>query len=139
VAATILEVVTPQCVAEDFDGEIVVLNTDSGVYYSIRSAGATLWRNLAAGHSIETVLAGVESPEAAQVIRAFIDAVIDQGLMRPAATAVLPEELPPLEMGENGQGGTPILEAFHDMKSLLLLDPVHEVDSEAGWPKLPKA
>jgi hypothetical protein len=139
VAATFLEVVTPQCVAEDFDGEIVVLNTESGVYFSIRATGATVWRNLAAGHSVETVLTGAQSPEAAQAIRAFVDAVIGEGLMRPAATAAVPDELPRLEMSEIDRGGPPILEAFHDMKSLLLLDPVHEVDSEAGWPKLPKA
>ena len=40
-SATILEVAAPQCVAEDFDGEIVVLNTDSGVHFSLRGTGAS--------------------------------------------------------------------------------------------------
>jgi hypothetical protein len=26
-------------------------------------------------------------------------------------------------------------ERFNDMQDLLILDPIHEVDDEAGWPK----
>jgi len=136
---TILEVAGPQCVAEDFDGEIVVLNTESGVYFSMRASGATLWRDLAAGHTVETMLAGASGPEAAQAIEAFVDAVVKEGLMRPAVTPLVPATPPSSDSMNIGRDGPPILEAFHDMKSLLLLDPVHEVDSEAGWPKLPNA
>jgi hypothetical protein len=28
----------------------------------------------------------------------------------------------------------PVLEVYTDMQDLLLLDPIHEVDEEAGWP-----
>jgi hypothetical protein len=31
----------------------------------------------------------------------------------------------------------PVLEPFGDMQDLLLLDPVHEVDEDAGWPTKP--
>jgi hypothetical protein len=30
----------------------------------------------------------------------------------------------------------PILEKFTDMEDLLLLDPIHEVDVDAGWPNV---
>lgn len=30
---------------------------------------------------------------------------------------------------------TPVIEKFTDMADLLLLDPIHEVDETAGWPR----
>jgi hypothetical protein len=30
----------------------------------------------------------------------------------------------------------PRLESYGDMQSLLLLDPVHEVEQDVGWPKI---
>ena len=46
-----LEVSTPDCVANDFDGEIVALNLSSGVYWSLRDLAAALWRDVTAGHN----------------------------------------------------------------------------------------
>jgi len=137
---TVLEVATPQCVAEDFDGEIVVLNMDSGVYFSVRDWGATLWRDLAAGQSVETLVGLANgNVKAANAIRAFIENVLAESLMRPVAHPVKLSDAPSLDVTLISGNAAQVLEAFHDMKSLLLLDPVHEVDSEVGWPKLPEA
>jgi hypothetical protein len=62
-----------------------------------------------------------------------------EGLMRPAATAVPPSEQPRISFATAGSG--PLLltfEVYEDMKSLILLDPVHEVDEVRGWPAPPK-
>jgi hypothetical protein len=138
-SATILEVAAPQCVAEDFDGEIVVLNTDSGVYFSLRGFGASLWADLAAGHSVEALVGLAGDPATAAAVRSFANSLISEGLMRPAPAPVEPSAAPTLDVKMLSGEDPPILEAFHDMKSLLLLDPVHEVDPDVGWPKLPEA
>ena len=138
-SATILEVAAPQCVAEDFDGEIVVLNTDSGVYFSLRGSGASLWADLASGHSVEALVGLAGDPATAASIKSFADRLMGEGLMRTAAAPTSPRANPSLDVTTLSPQNPPTLEAFHDMKSLLLLDPVHEVDSDVGWPKLPEA
>jgi hypothetical protein len=66
-----------------------------------------------------------------EAIEAFAMSVQREGLMRPAQTAQAPAAPP--SMAPDGE--LPALEAFNDMKDLLLLDPVHEVDEQQGWPK----
>ncbi len=137
--AVVFEVAAPQCVAEDFDGEIVILNMDSGVYFSVRDAGAMLWRSLAAGHSVDALI-GLTGGDAQVIgaINSFVDEIVREGLMRPATEPASPESAPTLDVALLARDA-PTLEAFHDMQELLLLDPVHEVDAEIGWPKQPKA
>ena len=38
----VLEVAKPDCVADDFGGEVVVLNLVSGVYFSLRHLAAAV-------------------------------------------------------------------------------------------------
>lgn len=136
---TVLEVATPQCVAEEFDGEIVALNMDTGTYFSIKDAGARLWHDLAAGHAVEQLVerAGGGTALGAAIGR-FADTACAEGLMRPRTSEAVAGE-PGIFTPSSDGADLPVLEAFHDMQSLLLLDPVHEVDEEEGWPKTPSA
>jgi hypothetical protein len=136
---TVLEVAEPECVAEEFDGEIVALNVGTGIYCSMREAGAALWRDLIAGHSVESLAQALAAAGGdSKGFREFVDTIIAQGLMRP--TAPLPENpsVPEfLDLAMTNPAGL-IIEVFFDMKSLLLLDPVHEVDDAKGWPTQPE-
>lgn len=136
---TVLEIAAPHCVAQDFDGEIVVLNMASGTYFSVRDLGAVVWRDLAAGHAVETVAAlaaGILG--GTQPVLDFAAKASAEGLMRPAASAA-PSAGQPQIVAALAGGGSPTLtfEVYEDMKSLILLDPVHEVDETRGWPALP--
>lgn len=137
---TVLEIAAPQCVAQDFEGEIIALNLASGTYFSLRDLGAVLWRDLAAGHPVETLAAlAAGTLGGPQPVQDFAANAAAQGLMRPAASAATPGEEPRLAAAL--ADGTPpalIFEIYEDMKSLILLDPVHEVDETRGWPTLPK-
>ena len=137
---TILEVAAPQCVAQDFDGEIIALNLASGTYFSVRDLGAVLWRDLAAGHSVESLAALVaDSLGGTQPVLDFAANAEAQGLMRRASGAAAPSGEP--QIGAAMAAGVAphlVFELFDDMKSLILLDPVHEVDDTRGWPSLPK-
>lgn len=137
---TILEVAAPQCVAQDFEGEIIALNLASGTYYSLRDLGAVLWRDLAAGHSIESLAARAAGPlGGTQPVLDFAANAEAQGLMRrvgsSAASSGEPQIVAAMAAGVARQL---VFEVFDDMKSLILLDPVHEVDDTRGWPSLPK-
>lgn len=136
---TILEVAAPQCVAQDFEGEIIALNLTSGTYYSLRDLGAVLWRDLAAGHPVEILAAlAAKALGGTQPVMDFAANAAAQGLMRPATNAVLPAAEPQLTTAlAGGVAPSLVFEVFDDMKSLILLDPVHEVDEARGWPSLP--
>lgn len=136
---TVLEIAAPHCVAQDFEGEIVALNLASGIYYSLRDFGAVLWRDLAAGHAVET-LAELASPHLGgpRPVLDFAANVTTQGLMRPVAAAAAPAADPQIGAAlAGGMAPALVFEVYEDMKSLILLDPVHEVDETRGWPTLP--
>lgn len=131
-SVTHLEIAVPNCSAEDFDGEIVAINLQTGRYFSIRDAAATVWNDLAAGHAVEAIGAAVSGDAAlAGAVERYVGDLLKEGLMRPAAApgtaavALLSSPAMP----------HPMLESFGDMESLLLMDPVHEVDDTEGWPR----
>lgn len=129
---TILEVNGPDCVAEEFDGEIVALNMQTGTYFSIKDNALRIWNDLVIGHPVEALVtaAGAGTPMAA-AIETYAATVVSEGLMRPAGAPLAPQS--PITLTPDGE--LPVLESFSDMQSLLLLDPVHDVDVEQGWPK----
>ena len=137
--STILELASPQCSAEEFDGEIVALNLDTGMYFSMSGVAGRIFTDLTNGHSVETLLAlAAPESEIGKGVAAFISELQSAGLLRSRSA---PEGSPtaPLTLSAELLAGavTPVLESFGDMQSLLLLDPVHEVDELVGWPKAP--
>ena len=132
----VLEVAVPEIAAEDFDGEIVAMHLETGMYFSMADTAAIIWRDLAAGHSAESVVRHAGSnKELANAVERYIVALVDAGLMRKVASA--PGTIVAAQFGAAVADGAalPVLEAFGDMKKLLLLDPVHEVDEKVGWPE----
>jgi hypothetical protein len=75
--------------------------------------------------------AGANPPMAA-AIETFASQAIKEGLLRSADVA--PKSLTPPVFSSDGP--LPELEIYQDMQNLLLLDPVHDVDEQHGWPKV---
>jgi len=129
---THLEIAVPNCSAEDFDGEIVAINLETGRYFSIRDSAALIWADLATGHAVEAIAAAVSGDAAlAEATTQYVADLLKEGLMRPAAARSAPDAA---LLSSPGMP-QPMLESFGDMESLLLLDPVHEVDDTEGWPR----
>ena len=134
-AAKVLEVASAQCAAEDFDGEIVAMNHETGMYFCMKDSAAVLWHDLTAGHSVEALAAvAAGNPEFARSIERLADQLVDAGLMSPTQTVSAPTTPPKLTAAMIAGATPPLLDSFGDMKQLLLLDPVHEVDEDQGWP-----
>ena len=132
-----LELALPHCSADDFDGEIVAINLDTGIYYSVKDSAALLWQDLAGGHSVESLLQLVQdNPEMRVAVERFVGELVAGGLMRLAYNVPSPNGPPRLSTALPVMT-PPMLEPFGDMQDLLLLDPVHDVDEEMGWPKAP--
>jgi len=127
----------PGTACELFDGELVVAHYGSGYYYSISESGALIWQGLRHGLADSEVtdwLAVHYAAQAAEVrdlVPAFIARMRDEGLLIPDSAVPAGPALPVLN---GGLFEAPVLEKFDDLQELLLVDPVHEVDS-TGWPR----
>lgn len=121
--------------SENFGGEIVAVNLDSGKYYSILNTGAYVWSALLAHHSVDqivTVLSDLYPLDALKVskdIAGFVEQIINEGLIKPVqgVREAMDTEKP------LGPYEAPSFQIFSDMQEILLLDPVHDVDA-SGWP-----
>jgi hypothetical protein len=134
----VLEVAKPDCVADDFGGEVVVLNLVSGVYFSLRHLAAAVWRDLVAGHSVGSLVAEIHriDEEIAAATATFIDGFEQMGLMRQGSLRLVetsePEAISLILAGETNLS----IESFEDMQDLILSDPIHHADDQQGWPAL---
>jgi hypothetical protein len=128
----------PPIVSETIDGEVMVINLESGVYYSLTGAAAQVWPWIVAGASVGEIEAELERRHPDDTIRvrsdwiAFLRRLVEEDIVKPGAAtgAAIPAgEAQPYEGFR--------FERFADMQALLVVDPVHEV-GEFGWPPRPE-
>lgn len=139
--AVCFRVNAPQVIHESIDGEVIIINLETGSYYSVKGCGADVWDVIQAAPAVssmsvvETLAPTYEAPrdELAAAIEQFVDQLVEEGLL--AETTTEPAAAPTsLDTGARRLFETPRLEKYTDMQDLVLLDPVHEVD-EQGWPQ----
>lgn len=98
-------------ISDTIGSDTIVINIDSGAYYSLTPLGAKAWESALAGASLQG-----EELAAAHTLCA-------EGLLQSEQTCAAELD------------ATLVFEKYTDMESLLIADPIHEVD-EQGWPKL---
>jgi hypothetical protein len=125
-----------------FDDEVVVLEMQSGTYFSLRATGVDVWKLVEANATpaqISEALGERYDAPTTEIANA-VGAVL--GELAEARLIVGDESLAPgetsLPAAEKAPFTAPEIERFTDMQELLLLDPIHEVD-DAGWPHTPVA
>lgn len=137
-----LKINTPHVVHETIEGETVLLNLQNGYYYSFDGAGALVWEGLLYSGTLEAVYDNAPSlKEHSKDINSFIEQLLEEELLvnteffERAPEVENPYENEPLvkEATENYQ--SPSLNKYTDLEELLLLDPIHDVDEEKGWPE----
>jgi hypothetical protein len=118
---------TPRFAAESFDHEVVVLDLEGGLYYSLEGAAAWLYRELAAGTALDGLIAACPPAYARQAA-----AVAQQLVSESILTATNDEGRAPVEPAP--EATAPVrMTRYDDLQLLLQLDPVHDVDA-TGWP-----
>ena len=122
--------------AEEFDGEFVLINFSRGTYFSLRHAAVDVWRQFRNGaNPIEVEgrirdrfsLTGEDGPAD---LKRCIQVLIDEDLLCEV-------EAPgsPVEQWSSQVWAAPAVEVYSDLRDLIVLDPVHEVDHSTGWPR----
>lgn len=113
----------PDVIDEQFEGEAVVVNLDTGVYYAFNPVASAIWAGFAEGRSASTVAASLG--------------------LDPATTLTFTQQLLEEAEGDAGQFASeteppedgPVLQRFTDMQDLLMLDPIHDIALDGdGWP-----
>jgi hypothetical protein len=134
----------PQVISEVIDGEAVIVNLETGAYYSIQGAGSLIWELIETGASAADMLARLvdqyasSSAEIRSPLLSFLNELREEGLIEFVSPVDdLFSNIP--ASGVGAAGGVklfdrPMLAKYTDMADLLLLDPIHEVD-ETGWPE----
>lgn len=138
---------TPSVVHETIDNEVIIIDFNTGNYFSLDNVGALIWNSVAAELDMESVNANVcnlygrRREEVEPATARFVAELIETGLIleAPGSQAQGPAPLPAAADGMQPDRpyAPPVLNRYNDMQQLLLLDPIHDVD-ETGWPNLPE-
>lgn len=127
-------------ISETLDGETIIIQLETGTYYSANATASAVWERVKAGAGLDEIVTAlvrayaVEDAEARAAARSFLDRLIADGLIveTDAPAAVVPE---PASVAERAAFVAPALQTYDDMQQMLLADPIHDVD-ERGWPIL---
>ena len=134
---------TPTVTHETIDGEAVIINLDSGNYYSLIEVGSFIWELVEKGASASEVLNLIlqtyqgDARDLDRGVQELLTQLLQENLIVPvdqAGTVDLNQVLPSNNGHEKPLFNPPVLHKYSDMQELLLLDPIHDVD-DTGWPK----
>jgi hypothetical protein len=119
--------------SEEFDGDSIVLDLSSGKYYSFSNSGSLIWQALSTGVDSDTVLALGKDQAWKDAFHGLIAELVADKLLFPCAERGegAPDELRK-RLAEADE--MPSLTVFDDLVDLFLADPIHDVESELGWP-----
>lgn len=144
-----LKINSPDIVSETIDGEVVIVNLQQGHYYSLLNTATEMWNKIEQGTNRESLIKELlqhyetTEEEVSKHINKFIEALEAENLItvetieKPKYQAPKLTQLPNPTQKQYFQ--SPEIQKFTDMEDLLLIDPIHEVDEEAGWPNIKDA
>ncbi|MFK8250875.1 PqqD family protein [Ancylobacter terrae] len=129
----------PLVISETIDEESLIMHYRTGQYFNCTGSGALLWSAIETGATVEDLAArlvggfSLAREHAAEVAQSFLTSALSLDLVKP-----VPERIGALAPAwPQASYAPPVIQAHDDLKDLLLLDPIHEVD-EAGWPLAPR-
>lgn len=131
----------PDVIQETVEGETLIIHTTTGAYFVLGGTGVPIWNALLAGHSINEIENSFKSDsdeENCQIcssISDFVRGLWDEQLIRPIPNDPTLVKASPSSLNSlRAPFTTPEFRKFTDMQELLLVDPIHEVSPDAGWP-----
>lgn len=142
----------PDVIFEDFGDETILINLQTGHYYSLDPSAMALWDLLSQGVATHEVVEHVEARHPdddgtiARSIDELVTLLVTEQLLRPATrprplseVVRSPSAAPDGAPAGGAETGTafvpPVLAKYDDMAEMLLLDPIHDV-ADQGWPEV---
>lgn len=138
------EINVPQIIHETIDNEVLIIEFNSGNYYSLSEVGAEIWDALVNGANPKEIVTKInvrysgQPDEIANGVYQLITELERENIITPVPTSQEQIQEPQIKEDLTQQPDLPVfispqLQKYTDMQELLLLDPIHEVD-ESGWP-----
>ena len=155
-----LRINAPHVVHETIDGETILIHLGTGAYYSLEGLGAHVWGLAVSGSDESEIVADAQShydanPQlVAEAVGSLLRELLDEGLLAsseaidgdgvngmtvngdvgaaPTADPTLQPDAPPSSLPV--EFVAPVLSKYTDMQEFMLIDPIHDVEEEAGWP-----
>jgi hypothetical protein len=132
----------PAVIYQAFPDEVVLINLQTGIYYSVAKAGAAVLTLIAGGMPVADIVSEVGNRYDADLevvhksVAEFLEELQREDLIviGEGASATEREAIPAQKLPFE----PPHLLKFTDVEELLLLDPIHDVD-DTGWPSNPPA
>lgn len=120
------------------EGQAIVINFTTGMYYGTSSLGSAVLDSLVAGADVQSVLTAVQAltgcpSDMEEQLNTFIAQLLEKEILVPAegtGAAVA------IDASSLTDGFTLTVDEFAEVQDLILADPVHDVDVEQGWPIL---
>jgi hypothetical protein len=131
---------SPSVIFERFDDELVAIHLDTGAYHSLVGAAADAFLLLteeATPAELAEALALRYEASAAEIQPALEPFLAELEKEQLVATVEVRKPRGPLQLPAVDKRlpfVPPNIQAYHDLESLFLLDPVHEVGDQ-GWPQ----
>ncbi len=128
----------PRMIHETIEKETVVIDTETGIYFSITGSGYLIMQMLDQGAHIADLAAqvaatfGIDAASLHPHVEDFVAQLLTEEMIVPTEEA--PGAVAALVFADGEGYVPPVLEKFTDMNDLLLMDPIHDVSDE-GWPR----
>lgn len=128
---TSYKIAGPDIVFEEFDDDLVVLNLSTGQYFDFNKAAQSLWDVLSCAGDVNEIGRALKNPHD---LAPFVEDLIRYQLLAEGSdTQPLSETAIHLlqEITEK-----PTVDRYDDLADLIVADPIHDVDTQEGWPVL---
>lgn len=120
------------------EGQAIVINFTTGMYYGTSSLGSAVLDSLLAGADLDETCKAVQAlpgcpGDMAAQLDAFVGQLLEKEIIVPAegsGTGCV------IDASALTDGFKLTVDEFAEVQDLILADPVHDVDVEQGWPIL---
>lgn len=126
--------------SEDFGDEIILVHLARGHYYSLRHTAAFVWRQIQTPVSSDalsqslSIAYAITPEEARQALVPFFEQLKAERLLLEALGKSADAPSADVPSTDRLSFLPPVLDVHTDMQEVLLLDPIHDIDAELGWP-----
>jgi len=121
---------------EAFDGEIVLTNFVTGIYYGFNTTASLIWTMILHGKTGHEIISSLEQAfpnNKAQLqidLNSFINSLLTEEIIKESVDVLKNNEKIDITASSYV---APNFDRFDDMKEMLMTDVIHEVEND-GWP-----
>lgn len=121
--------------ADIADGIVIIINSETGVYYGMNKLGTSVYQNLINGASVEDIISKLKvwNANIEDSLNAYIKFLLEKEILLPALDTTSVKDVVIDESIAKEDLYIPTVAEYKDAQELLLADPIHEVKEDEGW------